>query len=118
MLAQLTATHGMVQMTVKKELGLDDAEADDRLIQLANLLPGLLPRLPTIKAKTVVTLAQDITVSCCALLISCHCIQNVVTRASLGPAACYSPRHPVAEACMDMPGLALQYTSMRSAQVP
>lgn len=86
MLALLTATDGMVQMTVKKELGLDDAEADDRLTQLANLLPGLLPRLPTIKAKTVVTLAQDITVSCCALLTSCHCIQNVLIRPTLQPA--------------------------------
>ena len=116
MLALLTATDGMVQMTVKKELGLDDAEADDRLTQLANLLPGLLPRLPTIKAKTVVTLAQDITVSC--LLISCHSIQNVVIRASLYPAACYSPRHLVAEACMDMLGAALQCTSMLSAPMP
>ena len=53
----------MVKMTVKKELGLDDAEANDRLTQLATLLPGLLPRLPTIKAANVVTLAQDIPVS-------------------------------------------------------
>ena len=60
----LTAVCVMMKMTVKKELGLDDAEADDRLTQLATLLPGLLPRLPTIKAANVVTLAQDIPVSC------------------------------------------------------
>ncbi len=53
----------LVQMTVKKELGLDDAEAVERLTQLAKLLPGLLPRLPAIKARIVVTMAQDTSVS-------------------------------------------------------
>ena len=53
----------MLQMTVKKDLGLTDVEASERLTQLAILLPGLLPRLPTIKAKTVVIMAQDISVS-------------------------------------------------------
>lgn len=57
-------------MTVKKELGLDDAEAVARLTQLATLLPGLLPRLPTIKARTVVTMAQDTSVRCFVINIT------------------------------------------------
>ncbi len=66
----------MVKMTVKKELGLDDAEANDRLTQLATLLPGLLPRLPTIKAANVVTLAQDIPVSS-PFIIELHPLRHV-----------------------------------------
>ena len=59
-------------MTVMKELGLDDVEAVERLTQLAKLLPGLLPRLPAIKAKIVVTMAQDISVSSYPITSWCH----------------------------------------------
>ncbi len=62
----------VVQMTVKKDLGLDDAEAVERLTQLAILLPGLLPRLPAIKARIVVTMAQDTSVSSPPITSWCH----------------------------------------------
>ena len=71
----------MLQMTVKKDLGLSDAEANERLTQLAILLPGLLPRLPTIKARTVVIMAQDISVSRLLIIVSWRqlCERTVVS---------------------------------------
>ena len=53
----------LMQRTMKQEMGLDDAEVQERLIKLVTLLPGLLSKLPVIKAKVVITLAEDISVS-------------------------------------------------------
>ena len=44
-------------------MGLEDAEVEERLTKLVTLLPGLLSKLPVIKAKVVIRLAEDISVS-------------------------------------------------------
>ena len=53
----------LMQRTMKQEMGLDDTEVEERLTKLVTLLPGLLSKLPVIKAKVVITLAEDISVS-------------------------------------------------------
>ena len=53
----------LMQRTMKQEMGLGDAEVQERLIKLVTLLPGLLSKLPVIKAKVVITLAENISVS-------------------------------------------------------
>ena len=52
-----------VQRTMKEGMGLEDAEVEERLTKLVTLLPGLLSKLPVIKAKVVIMLAKDISVS-------------------------------------------------------
>ena len=53
----------LMQRTMKQEMGLGDAEVQERLIKLVTLLPGLLSKLHVIKAKVVITLAENISVS-------------------------------------------------------
>ena len=53
----------LMQRKMKQEMGLSNAEVEERLIKLVTLLPGLLSKLPVIKAKVVITLAEDISVS-------------------------------------------------------
>jgi hypothetical protein len=49
----------VLQATVSTELGISMEEANQRLLKVIVLLPGLLSRLPSIKAGIVVELCAD-----------------------------------------------------------
>lgn len=52
-----------LQASIAEKAGLPLEEVDERLSEVVSLLPGLLPRLPNIKANTVAQLCADTRVS-------------------------------------------------------
>jgi hypothetical protein len=68
----------LLQRHIAQELGITQHEAQQRIMDITSLLPGLAPRLAAIKASTVVLLCADIEARSSAAACHVHACANTL----------------------------------------
>ena len=70
----------LLQRHIAQELGIAQHEAQQRIMDITSLLPGLAPRLAAIKASTVVLLCADIEARLLVCCLSLHVLEHHLSK--------------------------------------